>query len=164
MALELEKKRLVRLGDAAQALRLGRLDRGERAMAPAPRLEAADGHVGTIDDLRKRSSRGEVLGVSASKLRLCDPGEGRAGLARDCTMHLSARETIKYSLSNPVGKTLDAGLGFGNNSAKNSPPPRRHHANSYKQRLFLSNNPNQLLCKLCRKEGNSERPTPISNN
>ena len=47
----LEKKRLVRLDDAAQARRLRRRERGEQTEAPAPRREAADGHVGAVDDL-----------------------------------------------------------------------------------------------------------------
>jgi len=57
MALETsQKKRLVGLDDAAQALRLRRRKRGEQAVAPASSRKAADGHVGALDDLRQRRS------------------------------------------------------------------------------------------------------------
>jgi hypothetical protein len=73
-----------------------------------------DGHVGALDDLRRRRSRGETLGVSAPKFGLAHPGESRAGPAVEGAataarfVRLQAAETLPSTAIAPVADDLGA--------------------------------------------------------
>jgi hypothetical protein len=126
-----EKKRLVGLDDAAQALRLRRRQRGEQAVAPAPRREAADGHVGALNDLRQRRSRGEMPGVSAPKLGLAHPGKRRAGQAVEGAatavqlVRLQAAETLSPAAVAAVADDLRPGAMWALMDGRRSPGDQR---------------------------------------
>ena len=73
-----EKKRLVDLDDPVQPLRLRRLQRGEKAVTPAPCGMAVDRQSDVVDDLRQRRPAHQFRRVAHPQFRLPHPGEGRA--------------------------------------------------------------------------------------